>query len=174
MAFTTRRGRPRAAPASTSDTGTDELRAKRSLGITTEPIDLCLARKLITPAQHWCGLHWRWLYTLRYGAPSLIARYHDEGSASVPGDTNDDWRIKREREYHAARGVLQTHRRYDGVMRLAIFNELPPFLNPRLHERAWEHPPVARQLQQAHAHLCEGLELLVVHWKQEHAHDGAT
>jgi phosphoenolpyruvate carboxykinase (ATP) len=46
MAFSSRRGRPRAL-SGVPDTGTPELRRKRDLGITAEPIDLCLTRGII-------------------------------------------------------------------------------------------------------------------------------
>lgn len=173
MAFTSRRGRPR-APSPHADTGTPELRAKRSIGITTEPIDLCLTRNLISPAQHWCGLHWRWLYTLRYGAPTLTSRYEADSPGMAQAGEEGPWRIARNQEYQEARALLQNRKRYDPVMRLTVFNELPAFLNPSLQARAWHTPALARRLSEAHHILCEGLELLVTQWKQQSRNEYAA
>ena len=68
--FPRRRGRPKSVHHGI-DRGTPELAQKRLRGETTETLDLCLERGLITPQQHWCGIHLRWLYTLRYGAPGV-------------------------------------------------------------------------------------------------------
>ena len=107
MAFTTRRGRPARAKADLRDTGTPELQFKRALGLTSEPIDQCLERGIITTDHHWCGLHLRWLYTLRYGAPVITTRYADSALMSVPSQETPEWRIEREREYQDAVRILQ-------------------------------------------------------------------
>jgi hypothetical protein len=164
MAFTTHRGRPRKEPVVT-DFGTPELRLKHALRITAEPIDLYLEKDLITEKQHWCGLHLRWLYTLRYGAPSLTTRY-DVQAPGTPAAEDVAWRSMREREYHEAARLLKVERRYECVMRLCVFNEQPAFLNGRLRERAWAEASLATQLARIHGELREGLDLLVTHWKK--------
>jgi len=165
MAFTTQRGRPR-APLPNTDCGTPELRMKHALGLTAEPIDVCLEKQLITNDQHWCGLHLRWLYTLRYGAPNLTARYIDRESLGIVNPHDPTWRAMREQEYHDAAHLLHQHKRYECVMRLAIFNEFPAFLNPHLRARSWDDPALARQLHQRHQQLHSGLELLAQHWRR--------
>ncbi len=166
MAFSTQRGRPR-KPALDNDPGTPELRLKHALRFTAEPIDLCLEKNLITTEQHWCGLHMRWLYTLRYGAPSLTTHYTDHAApASPPPNDDPTWRAMREQEYHDAITLLKNHRRYECVMRLTVFNEHPAFLSPLMRERALHSPAVTNQLANAHTHLREGLQLLVTHWRR--------
>lgn len=163
MSFTTRRGRPRTAPAG-ADRGTDELRRKHAAGLTAEPIDACLARGIITNQHHRSGLHLRWLYTLRYGAPSLTSRYlAQQGQRASPVEC-EAWRQEREREFHTACSLLHTHRRYEPVMRLAVFNEWPAFMNPQLRDRAFHAPALAEQLEATRRALCEGLDLLARHW----------
>ena len=167
MAFTTQRGRPR-NPISRRDIdpGTPELRLKHALRITVEPIDLCLEKNFITVGQHWCGLHLRWLYTLRYGAPQLTAFYADHDGVPVAAKTEDpDWRAMREREYHDAVQLLRHARRYECVMRLAVFNEPPAFLNHALHTRALERPALAQELRRVQVQLAEGLDVLAHHWR---------
>ena len=164
MAFTTRRGRPRATVMHT-DPGTPELRLKHALGLTAEPLDLCLSRELITADQHWCGLHLRWLYTLRYGAPTLTTRYTDRLDTTMSGAETAQWRAMREREYHEAVAVLQQQRRYEPVMRICVFNEQPSFLNPQLRERAWGDPALTHQLLRSHHKLAEGLNILTKLWR---------
>lgn len=165
MAFSSRRGRPPRPVASSTDYGTPELQLKHALGVTREPIDLCLERKLVTPDQHWCSLHLRWLYTLRYGAPSLTTRYADKDSQTAPEEDNSQWRTLREREYHAAAACLQQSGYYDPVMRVSVFNELPAFLNPALMRRAWAEPALAQRLQRSHGVLLQGLDVLVQEWR---------
>lgn len=164
MAFTTRRGRPK-APATTTDLGTPELRLKHALGATTEPIDLCLSRELITPEQHRCGMHLRWLYTLRYGAPVITTRYGDRLDAPAASEESDGWRASREEEYHTATALLKQHRRYDAVMRVCIYHELPACLNPVLRARAWGDASLTDALWRSHHRLREGLDILHIHWR---------
>ena len=70
MGFSTRRGRPRLA-RTTTDTGTPELRQKRRHSLTSEPLDYMLQQGLLSPNQHWCALHFRWLYVKRYGSATV-------------------------------------------------------------------------------------------------------
>ncbi|MFM9889754.1 MAG: hypothetical protein ACKVOE_03785 [Rickettsiales bacterium] len=165
MAFTTRRGRPAKSPE-THDYGTPELRFKHAHGLTAEPIDVCLERDLISRAQHRSGLHLRWLYTLRYGAPSLTTRYADASCRDGPAD-DGQWRSLREREYHEASRLLKAHRCYEPVMRLAVFNETPSFLSVGLRARCWEDARIAAQINHAHQQLTQGLELLTTLWRKE-------
>lgn len=164
MAFSSLRGRPR-KPVVAHDPGTPELRLKHALRLTAEPIDLCLEKGLISPEQHWCGLHLRWLYTLRYGAPSLTTRYTDRESPLTPATSDAAaWRAMREREYHDAIACLKPGRYYEPVMRLAVFNEAPTFLDPALCRRAVATPALAATISAQHHRLCEGLDLLRTHW----------
>ena len=133
MAFTTQRGRPRAINrVINTDSGTPELRMKHAMGATAEPIDLCLSRALITADQHWCSLHLRWLYTLRYGAPVITSRTMDRLDYQPSAEEAQEWREMREQEYHEAIATLKQQRRYEPVMRLSVFNELPSFLRAPL------------------------------------------
>lgn len=168
MAFTTQRGRPR-KPVLHTDLGTPELRLKHALRLTAEPIDLCLEKRLITEDQHWSGLHLRWLYTLRYGAPNLSTYYGDRDTPAR-GDTEDDpaWRTMREREYHEATTHLKRYRRYECVMRLAIHNERPAFLDAHLMAKARAHHALAQQMSRVHAELSEGLDILATLWRRPH------
>lgn len=167
MAFTTRRGRPPGARADAPDFGTPELRFKHAHGLTAEPLDLCLERRLITDTQHWCGLHLRWLYTLRYGAPSLTTRY-DRTAPDAPRSGDDPaWRLQREAEYHAATALLRTGLHYEPVLQLCVFNQRPAFLDPSLLARLWDEPRLAARLAEAQARVSEGLSLLAAHWKRQ-------
>lgn len=167
MAFSTRRGRPRAT-SGVPDTGTPELRRKRQLGITVEPIDLCLEKGIISPDQHRSGLHLRWLYTLRYGAPSLTTRYfrEDAGAGQL---TCDQWRGAREQEYLLATRLLAAQRLEQTIGRLVIYNEMPAFLNPSLLQQGWHQPAMAERLHYLRLQVQDGLQLLVRHWNKRDA-----
>lgn len=93
-----RRGRPRALRP-TRDQGTPELIRKRTVGETVEALDLYLARGQISEGQHRAGLRLRWLFTLRYGAPSLRALDLSCGVDTVVRDDDPAWRAERELEF---------------------------------------------------------------------------
>ena len=165
MAFTTRRGRPPRAAADAVDPGTPELRFKHAHGLTAEPIDLCFERGIITPAQHRGGMHLRWLYTIRYGAPSLTTHYEKRLDPTPRQPDDPGWRQQREAEYSAATALLRTGLHYEPVMRLCVHNELPRFMHPALRDRAWEDARIAARLGQTQQLLVDGLQLLAAHWK---------
>lgn len=167
MAFTTRRGRPPKAAADTTDFGTPELRFKHAHGVTAEPIDRCYEKQIITKTHHWCGLHLRWLYTVRYGAPSLTTHYDWERDSAPRTADDPNWRRQREAEYHEATALLRTRLHYEPVMRLCVYNELPAFLAPTLLARAWDEPAMAERLSHAQQRLRDGLDILAIHWKRQ-------
>jgi hypothetical protein len=166
MTFTSQRGRPRKTLPEL-DAGTPELRLKHALGLTLEPIDLCREKLIITPEQHWCGLHLRWLYTLRYGVPSLTARYTDRNYAPPPIEYDDPtWRALREKEYREAIRLLKNENHYEGVMRLVVYNEVPNFLNARLQNAARTNHDLQMELEKTRTRLCIGLDLLANQWRK--------
>jgi hypothetical protein len=171
MAFSSLRGRPRKTAPPLRDVGTPELRLKHALNLTAEPIDLCLERALITPEQHRSGIHLRWLYTLRYGAPSLSTHYGDRGGTPEAAVHDPQWRSMREQEYLDACRLLRAHRRYECVLRLCVYNEYPSFLSHPLRERARRDAALMQQLAQAQQQLQEGLEALVLHWRTRRNRD---
>jgi hypothetical protein len=120
----------------------------------------------MTQSQHWCGLHLRWLYTLRYGAPVVTTRYADTMEQRGTADEDPLWRSMREREYIDAAHLLKSANRYEPVMRLCVFNELPAFLNERLRARAWSDSALAHQLSHHHTLLLEGLTVLESQWRR--------
>lgn len=158
---TGRRGRPRSAPKGT-DTGTPELLRKRQLGQTTESLDLCLERQLITQRQHWCGMHLRWLFTLRHGTPGL--RAYDPALASSPYSRTEDnsWRQEREQEFREALVALSQCGSIAIVVNISVYNERPAFLNPPTRLSARQAQQNSLMLTQ----FSEGLEVLVKLWKR--------
>lgn len=157
-----RRGRPRVDRPS-KDTGTPELVMKRLLGETAETLDLCLERGIITPQQHWCGIHLRWLYTLRHGAPGVRAVDPTHlGGIEIKLD-DPEWRISREKEYHDAVQKLNDRGLAALMMNLCIHNERPKFLS--LHAPVTEAR--AREATAFIENLRAGLDLLVTHWGRD-------
>ena len=126
--FSTRRGRPRTRIAA-PDKGTPELRVKRAAGITGEAIDLCHRRQLITDSEYWCALHFRWLYTLRFGSPGVQALdlCKTRGNHSPQEDT--PWRQARNQEYRQAARLLEAERVLAAVLRVAVFDDSGPVMS---------------------------------------------
>lgn len=164
MAFASKRGRPKQHKPE-QDYGTPELLAKREAGLTREPLDVCFDKGLITKDQHWCGLHLRWLYTLRYGAPGISCRpLHLDESHALRGE-DDQWRLAREAEYKEAITYLNKHRAYEPVMGVCVFHDAPDFLNRRLLAMAQENAKIAHHIQHSYQQLSEGLSVLCALWR---------
>ena len=145
------------------DTGTPELVMKRLMGVTSEALDLCLERGIITPGQHWCGIHLRWLYTLKYGAPTTRALDTTHlGGMEIRPD-NAEWRAAREKEYYEAARKLAHAGYISSVINLCIFNERPKFLS--LHKPLNEK--AATDLLKIIDEIRSGLEMLCKHWGRE-------
>lgn len=164
MAFAIKRGRPRLPPRAEKDLGTPELQLKRALDITEEPLDLCLQRGIITPGQHRAGLHLRWLYTLRYGAPVLTTQYEAIASSQKTTTSDDAWRLFREHEYHEATHLLKHHRLYEPVMRICIYHHAPASLDRMKLHAAMGKPELLKRLLFTNKELSLGLDLLRTHW----------
>lgn len=163
MAFSTRRGRPKKNVES-HDLGTHELQQKRKCTLTAEPLDICLDKGILTEQQHWCGIHLRWLYTLRYGAPNISC--HDITAREYGAMRNDDpeWRAKREYEYHEAAAMHHQHKHYDPVMRLAVYHEPPIFLHARMMAQRLENPALSRRIEAERLNLISGFKALESLW----------
>jgi hypothetical protein len=152
LRFPAKRGRPRSTRPST-DTGTPELLLKKLQGQTRESLDACLERKLISSYQHWCGMHLRWLHTLRHGAPGVRALDLSTPKYTPSQYQDSQWRQEREQEYQDAVLLLQQRGLRHCVLAICVFNEPALFLK--------QHNDAARRELQ---HLQEGLELLAVLW----------
>lgn len=163
MAFSTKRGRPKLEKPHT-DTGTPELVAKRASGVTQEPLDICLEKRLITADLHRCGLHLRWLYTLRYGAPTIraIPLHHEHGSVTRTDDPT--WRKERETDYKIAVATLNHYHAYEAVMRLCVFHDYPRFLNPHLQQAAMLNRRLSDELNNEYQLVIRGLMALQSLW----------
>ena len=154
-----KRGRPKSAQKGT-DTGTPELVMKKLLGETAETLDLLLEHRLINQHQHWCGIHLRWLYTLRYGAPSVrtIDPTHVGGNEILLDDPV--WRIAREQEYNQAISALGQAGGYNRmIVNLCVHNERPSFLDQKQLKKRYtdEALTIITDLQ-------DGLNILVALW----------
>lgn len=155
--FHRKRGRPKTIRNET-DFGTPELQFKRAHGETAEALDLCLEKGIITPEQHWCGIHLRWLYTLRYGAPGVRALDPNHISGSDIENDDPNWRSAREAEYNEAIGKIAARGYAMLLLNICIYNDRPLFLqNPKNHLRA-NIISVER--------LRDGLDILAKHWRK--------
>lgn len=170
MSFSTRRGRP-AKEKPAKDMGTPELQIKRNLGITRESLDECLDRNIVSKDQHWAGLHLRWLYTIRYGAPSITSHFWREDGQRKQRfcDGIEDesvWRSERETEYSEARHLLLKEKYYNPVMQIAVYNETPLYLRPDILRSALHNPALVSKIAHEKQSLIHGLELLHRYWQQ--------
>lgn len=157
--FPRKRGRPKLS-REYRDNGTPELALKRLQSETSEALDLCLDRELITRDQHWCGIHLRWLYTLRHGAPGVraIDPTHLGGVEISPDDP--EWRSLREREYNEAMMLLALSGHALMLLNVCVHNERPAFLRirPRMTQKH------AVQAERGTRLLRDGLDVLAKHW----------
>lgn len=105
------------------DFGTPELQAKRAAGTTTEALDLCLTLGYLTHEQHWCGVHFRWLHTLRFGAPGMRAVDTTSIGGYALKQESTDWRAAREEEYQHALHLLGPLA--SALLNMCVYNERP-------------------------------------------------
>ncbi len=162
LRFPRRRGRPRITREE-KDRGTPELIRKKRMGETSEILDLCLERRLITPEQHWCGIHLRWLYTLRYGIPTIRAIDPTHLGGMEIKQNDQQWRIQREKEYSDAIICLNKAGHASLLMSICIYNERPSLMDPSKLTGVRQS---RRSLAFIHT-LTEGLDILHTHWKAE-------
>ena len=158
MPFSNRRGRPKIKQSSI-DLGTPELIHKRLLHATSEPLDACLGKHLITSEQHQCGIRFRWLHSLRYGAHN----YRTVDPTKLGGRELRyecaNWRAKQEAIYNQSAQILHKQQLLQPLIRLSIDNIWPDFL---LHmERGM---PLKTHSKQHLAQIRNGLDILTAHW----------
>lgn len=152
--FSTRRGRPRAQFPS-RDKGTPELRMKRASGLTNEAIDLCYNRQLINEAQHRAALHFRWLYTLRFGTPNVQALDISQSyTGSAPNKDETAWKKARQQDYREAAQQLEQEKLLVSVLRVAVFDDPAPLRPDSIAAAECLH------------RLSKGLSLLVHLWNR--------
>lgn len=132
MAFSRRRGRPK-KPYEGADKGTAELREKRSQNLTIEPLDLCLNRGLITEQQHNAGIRLRWLYTLKFGAPTISSYCIDDIGGHSCKYEDSSWTARRQSEYSLIIQALKENGSRKTVMDICVFSLMPTFLASNIH-----------------------------------------
>lgn len=160
LSFSRRRGRPK-NNRPLLDAGTPETVMKRLLGITTEALDLCLEKRIITEQQHWCGIHLRWLHTLRYGVPSARTTNltYMESCVHKSSDYEDpQWRASREKEYNDAVNVLNCGGYSLLLINLCVYNEFPRGFNFQL-QKTLNYSETAEKIS-------SGLNILIKLWKK--------
>jgi hypothetical protein len=131
------RGRPKLERPEI-DLGTPELQRKRMKNLTAETLDQLLEHDVITQDQHWCAIHFRWLYTLRYGSPSPHITDFIDSRRSNPMD-NPEWRCAREAEYHEAASLLHRAGVLDEMLEVLLYAPTMPLkqsvpMVPKLRE----------------------------------------
>ena len=122
-----KRGRPKNI---SDNRGTIELQKKRESNLTIESLDLCLQRKIITPVEHISGIKLRWIYTLRFGAPTIQSKLLQ---TKFYNSKNYDEKFLQDlqKKYCDIIEVLKEIHAHKIVMSICIFNEFPNFLRLR-------------------------------------------
>ncbi len=165
MSFTSKRGRPPANMAGLTliEGGKQEdikpkIRPKSR--INREPIDICHEKGLISDDQHRAAIHFRWLYSLRFGAPGVSATDYDRMSGRQLRDNDPKWQEEREREYAMAVEKLRMCGALKIVLNLAVFNHVPRYMpRGRISRKDYIHHNLNEIVK-----LQEGLDILARHW----------
>ena len=124
-----KRGRPKNISTSI-DKGTIELQKKRMNNLTTESLDLCLQKNIITPIEHMSGVKLRWMYTLKFGVPTIQSKllqmkFYDSKNY------NEKLLEDLQKKYRDVIESLKEIYAHKIVMNICIFNEFPNFLKFR-------------------------------------------
>lgn len=148
MTFSTRRGRP-TFTRSSFDQGTPELQTRRKEHKTSEALDICLAWGLILADEHAAALHWRWLYTLKYGVP---APSQTRWGMASGGNTQreDAWKTRKGYEFAQLNSAIAREPAYTMFVNGCLFNRWPRFLiylqKQELREAGLLPPTLTRDL----------------------------
>ena len=121
MGFTTKRGRPRGEGAKAD-------KPKRVLARHQEVLDFMFAKGIITDEELWAGMHLRWLYTLKFGAPGVSAAEMEHFYGREIKIEDPEWQEAREKEYGEAINKLRELKAHKLVMNITIFNAVPQFM----------------------------------------------
>lgn len=161
--FATHRGRPRTSFESEkpdSDQGTQELILKRALSVTKEPIDLLLEYQFISESEHRAALHFRWLYSLRYGIQRITSSTFDDQPNTPRLEAEDsDWRNDREAEFALAATRLKRAKRYDLLCDVLVHNHWPLALRKE-HLRRHCDAPQRSRCDPTISHIKEAIGLI--------------
>jgi hypothetical protein len=121
--FRTRRGRP-ASTRAIIDKGTPELVAKRDAGLTREVIDVLHKSGKLNDQELWCALHFRWLYHVRFGSPTVRTtdparpqHYHP------PSCEEPNWRVRYNAQYRQISVALDQRCLLAPLLNIAVFND---------------------------------------------------
>lgn len=166
MGFNTKRGRPKTkeiAKQEEKDLGTKELQEKRSRGMTREVIDIVLEKNLISGEQYSAAMHLRWLYTVRFGAPTVSAINLEIDCRRESGRNDEVWQMEREKEYAMAIEKLRAGGSLKIVMNIVVFNQAPKFMNTRRRKGA-DLAACGQELLK----FRDGLTTLVELWNRKH------
>ena len=101
---------------------------KRKANITTEPLDLCFQRGLINEQQHNAGIRLRWLYTLKFGAPTISSYSPDNVGGHSCKYEDNGWMWHRQLEYKLMIERLEKSKARKIVVDICIFSRMPQFL----------------------------------------------
>jgi hypothetical protein len=103
-----------------------KLNKSKNQGIV-ESLDLCLQKKIITSIEHASAMKLRWIYTLRFGAPTLQSKLKLIDSYSAK---NYDEQLLQDlqKKYRNVIAGLRAIYAHKIVMDVCIFNEFPTFL----------------------------------------------
>ena len=88
----------------------------------SEPLDIYLKKNIISAEEHQCGIRLRWLYTLRYGAPSLQTKLSQHQGYGLR-HRNEKWLMEKQRKYRLIVGELQKFDLAGLVIGVCVFNE---------------------------------------------------
>lgn len=130
------RGRPKKISAKV-DFGTAELFQKRVLGITKEPLDLCLERGIINGAEHAAGLTLRRLFVLKHGTPGLQSKDYSKLKGRGESKYNDQqWLSLQQSVYADVLSTLKSIKCDQSIMDVCIYSIMPSFLINMRHNKS--------------------------------------
>ena len=154
MGFSSRRGRPKREAVQEVDRGTMQLQQKRRAALTVEPLDWLREEGVINAQQHWCGLHFRWLYTLRYGAftPQSLDAAREKGI--LHKREYEEWQGEREGEWREVTQQLKQAGLLEMALEFCVYSQVIP-----TQWRQFRHRSGPRRQK-----LCESLREMQLMW----------
>lgn len=169
MSFTTKRGRPITGKTANlrvieggKPNSKDQAISRPKLKIAREAIDIYHEKGLINDGEHRCAIHFRWLYTIKFGAPGISAVNLDSQDYQQR-NPDQKWQEEREKEYAMAVEKLRNCGALKIVLNIAVFGLMPKYMQPgRLSRGEYIRHNFTEVLK-----LREGLDILAKHWEKK-------
>lgn len=141
------------------DKGTAELRQKNYLGVTAEPLDVCLAHDILTRDEHRSGIYFRQLFMFLFGCPTLPC--YNPALKGKAIDTTDISQVETCTSlYKDITHILKKTKALRITMDICIYHIVPRFLGKYYAQSVYHSVPSGYSIEKERDGFKEGMMAL--------------